>query len=304
VSAIEEYAVPPVLRGARFVPRQAPGRREPLRVTASAFTARGLEVPEDRAQRNAYRLSGRQGWPWSPRIDYHVRRRGAELLGGAEYLCIDLDQHLAVDGSVWLDGLRWLTDTGTAAGELLDLTMYGTVRTPGNPDRAHGPGWHLWCLTDPDYAVRTGPLARCAAVEIKSRCTAPGSPAYAVRFAPAELPVIPRWIAVLAGPPRQAEPVPAGAGGSARCAWFRLRWALRDLYEPGALRNNALFKAACRARELIETGGLEQARAEALLLDAATRVGLVRDDGEARCLSTVRSGLMAAAREPGEVRHG
>jgi hypothetical protein len=296
--------VPAALRGARFVPRQAPGRREPLRVTAGAFRSRGLEVPEDRARWNAYQLSERRGWPWSSRIDYHVRRRGAELLGGAEFLCIDLDQHLAVDGSVWLDGLRWLADKGTAAGELLDIAMFVAVRTPGNLNRGHGPGWHLWCRTDPDYAVRTGPLARCAAVEIKSRCTTPGSPAYEVRFAPAELPVIPRWIAVLAGPPRQMESVPVGAGGSARCAWLRLRWALRDLYEPGALRNNALFKAACRARELIEAGGLEQARAEALLLDAATRVGLVRDDGEARCLSTVRSGLMAAARERREVRHG
>jgi hypothetical protein len=94
--------------------------------------------------------------------------------------------------------------------------------------------------------------------------------------------MLPRWTAALAGPPRRAEPIPAGTEGSARCAWYRLRWALRDLYEPGALRNNALFRAACRARELIDAGSLDQARAEALLLDAATQVGLVRDDSEAR----------------------
>ena len=57
MSAPEEYVVPGVLRAARFVPRQAPGRREPLRVTAGAFRARGVEVPEDRALHNAYQLS-------------------------------------------------------------------------------------------------------------------------------------------------------------------------------------------------------------------------------------------------------
>jgi len=35
------YAVPPALRGARFVPWQAPGRREPARVSAGAFAACG-----------------------------------------------------------------------------------------------------------------------------------------------------------------------------------------------------------------------------------------------------------------------
>jgi hypothetical protein len=300
----EDYVIPAALRGARFVPRQAPGRREPLRVTASAFRARGLEVPEDRTRWNAYQLSGRQGWPWSPRIDYLIRHRGGELLGGSEYLGVDLDQHLAVDGSVWLDGLRWLTDRATVAGELLDMTMFIAVRTPGNPDKRHGPGWHLWCRPDPDYPVRLGALARCAAVEIKSRCTAPGSPGYQVRYAPCELPVIPRWIASLAGPPRPIVAIPAGTDGHPGRAWHRLRWALRDLHEPGVLRNNALYKAARRARDLIDAGGLDQAKAEALLLDAATRVGLVRDDGEARCLSTIRSGLMAGAREREEVRYG
>jgi hypothetical protein len=304
MSIAEEYVVPSALRGARFVPRQAPGRREPLRVTAGAFGALGMGVPEDRAQWNAYQLSGRRGWPWGPRIDYHVRRRGAELLGGGEYLSIDADQHLAVDGSVWLDGFRWLIDAGAAAGELLDISAFVAVRTPGGRDREHGPGWHLWCRTDPDYPVRTGPLARCAAVEIKGRCTAPGSPGYEVRHAPGDLPVLPRWIAELAGPPRPPVVIAAGTAGDAGHAWRRLRWALRDLYEPGALRNNALFKAACRARDLIAAGGLDQAKAEALLLDAAGQVGLVRDDGEASCLATIRSGLTAGVQQMADVRHG
>jgi hypothetical protein len=294
----EDYVVPTALRIARFVPRQAPGRREPLRVTASAFRARGLEVPEDRARWNVYQLSERQGLPWSPQIDHHVRRRGAELIGSSKYLCIDVDQHLAVDGSVWLDGLRWLADTGMAAGNLLDITTFGAVRTPGNPDRAHGPGWHLWCLPDPAYPVRTGALRRCTAVEIKTRCTAPGSPGYDVRHFPADLPVIPRWISSLAGPPKPIVPIPVGTDGHPGRAWRRLRWAIRDLHEPGALRNNALYRAACRARELIDAGGLDQAKAETLLLDVADQVGLIREDGKAPCLATIRSGLTAGAQHP------
>ena len=293
--------MPPALRGARFVPRQAPGRREPLRVTASAFRARGLEVPEDQARRNAYQLSERQGWPWSPRIDYHVRRRGAELLGGTTYLCVDLDQHLAVDGSVWLDGLRWLTDAGTAGGELLDIGMFVAIRTPGNPDRGHGPGWHLWCHADPDYPVRTGSLRRCAAVEIKTRCTAPGSPGYQVRHAPDELPVIPRWIAELAG---QSRPLTAIHGASGHIgAWGRrrLEGAITRLLDAGCgHRNRQLYLAALTAGEI----GAGNEATVTVLMEAATRIALVADDGEARCLSTIRSGYDAGAANRQAVAHG
>jgi hypothetical protein len=252
-----------------------------------------MEVPEDRAHWNVYRLSERQGLPWSPQVDAHVRRRGAELLGSTEYLCIDLDQHLAVDGSVWLDGLRWLADKGTAAGELLDITAFITVRTPGNPDRGHGPGWHLWCRADPEYPVRTGPLARCAAVEIKARCTAPpGSPGYEVRHAPGELPAIPRWVAELAGPPRPPVVIPAGASRSPAYGRRRLAGAIARLLEAGhGNRNGRLYVAALTAGET----GVAYDAAVAVLADAAGRVGLVADDGEARCLGTIRSGYTAGA---------
>jgi hypothetical protein len=297
----EDYVVPAALRGARFVPRQAPGRREPLRVTASAFRARGLDVPQDRARRNAYQLSERQGWPWSPRIDYHVRRRGAELLGGTELLCVDADTHLAVDGTVWIDGLRWLADAGAAAGELLDITVFAAVRTPGSPDRGHGPGWHLWCRPDPDYQVRLGALARCAAVEIKSRCTAPGSPGYEIRFAPAELPVLPRWIAQLAGRPRPLTVIHGGSGHVGTWGRRRLGTAITRLLEAGrGHRNHRLFLAALTAGEI----GADHDAALSALMDAAVRVGLVADDGEARCLGTIRSGLEAGAANRQAVAHG
>src|SRR5215831_17365959 len=67
-----ELVVPAVLRGAMFVPWQAPGRRGPARVTAGAFTAAGLPVPEHRSQRNIYQLTGRQGLAWTPGLDAHI----------------------------------------------------------------------------------------------------------------------------------------------------------------------------------------------------------------------------------------
>ena len=72
-----EYVVPAVLRGARFVPGQAAGRREPARVTAGAFRAAGLPVPAHPAQRNVYQLTGRRGLPWTPGLDAHIHRRAA-----------------------------------------------------------------------------------------------------------------------------------------------------------------------------------------------------------------------------------
>jgi hypothetical protein len=78
------YAVPAVLRGARLVPRQTPGRREPARVPRGAFTAAGLPVPEHPAQRNVYQLTRQQGLAWTAGLDAHIRRRGGELLDEAE----------------------------------------------------------------------------------------------------------------------------------------------------------------------------------------------------------------------------
>ena len=282
------HVVPPALRPARFVPRQSPGRREPARVTAGAFRAAGLPVPEDRRQHNAYQLSRRQGWPWSPRLDEHVRRRGAELLGGDRFVCVDLDVQLAVDGTVWLDGLRWLTDAGARNGELLDVSVCVAVRTPGH---AHAPGWHLWYRADPDHPVRTGPLRQCRVVEVKTRCTCPGSPGYEIRYAPAEVPVLPQWIAELAGPPRLAAVRAASSAGYAS-SWRRLRGVVAFLLDAEhGERNQSLYWAARTAAEI---GGSAEAT-ERVLLTAAGRIGLVAEDGEAAVLATIRSGMTAAA---------
>jgi hypothetical protein len=92
------YVVPVALRSAMFVPGQAPGRRQPARVSAAAFTAAGLPVPEHPAQRNIYQLTGRQGLVWSPGLDARIRRRGGELLGHGRLILADIDCPAAVDG--------------------------------------------------------------------------------------------------------------------------------------------------------------------------------------------------------------
>ena len=225
----DQFAVPEVLRSARFVPRQAPGRREPARVTRGAFTARGLPVPEDRRQWNSYQLSRRRGFQWSPPIDAHVQRRGAELIGGDQFVCVDCDTPLAVDGSIWMDGMRRLADLAAESGSVLDLAGCIPVRTPGHD--SHAPGWHLWWRA-PDCPVRLGPLSRCPLIEIKNRCTAPASPGYPVRSVPdGELDALPGWLAKLAGAPRAIVTRGRGAGG--RSAGERLEGVIEFLLEAG-----------------------------------------------------------------------
>src|SRR5229473_700580 len=104
-----QYVVPAVLRGAMFVPRQAPGRREPARVTASAFKAAGLPVAGHPAQRNVYQLTRRRGLLWTPGLDAHIGRRGGELLGQGQLILVDIDTPVAADGAPMVNALRWLS---------------------------------------------------------------------------------------------------------------------------------------------------------------------------------------------------
>ena len=205
--APRKYAVPTVLRGAMFVPWQAPGRREPARVSAGAFTGRGpagARTPRAAQHLPAHR---RQGLAWTPGLDAQIRRRGGELLGHGHLILVDIDVPAAADGSPLVNAVRWLADRAVAAGGLLDLSATVSVRTPGHPASGHLPGWHLWYRADPARPVHLGPLGRCHAIELRTRGTCPGSPGYLVRAHPDELPVLPRWLAALAGPP----PAPATA---------------------------------------------------------------------------------------------
>lgn len=294
------YVVPAVLRGAMFVPRQAPGRREPARVTPGAFKAAGLPVPEHSAQRNVYQLTRRQGVPWTPGLDAHIRRRGGELLGHGQLILVDIDTPAAVDGAPMVDALRWLADRAVEAGGLLDLSATVSVRTPGHPDSGHLPGWHLWYRAHPARPVRMGPLARCHAVELRARGTCPGSPGYAVWSEPDQLPVLPRWIAGLAGPP----PMPVAstrAGRGSGGGQARLQGIIgRLLAARRGERNRLLFWASLRVGELVAEGHLDAAAAGQALADAAARVGLVREDGQRAVAATIRSGFerMGVAYEP------
>jgi hypothetical protein len=56
-------------------------------------------------------------------------------------------------------------------------------------------------------------------------------------------------------------------------------------------RNNLLHWAACRFGNMVGEGKLQRNVAEHLLISAAKTCGLWREDGEAQCRATIRSGL-------------
>ncbi len=286
-----QHAVPAVLRGAMFVPRQAPDRREPARVSPGAFTAAGLPVPAHPAQRNIYQLTGRRGLAWTPGLDAHIRRRGGELLGHGGLILVDIDTPAAVDGTPVTGTLRWLADRAVEAGGLLDLSATVSVRTPGHAGSGHLPGWHLWYRADPGCPVHLGPLARCRAVELRTRGTCPGSPGYVVWAEPDQLPVLPRWIAGRAGPP----PVPAtspAAGHGGAPAGARLHGIIAFLLTAHrGERNRLLFWASLRAGELVAEGDLDPAAAAQALTDAAAQIGLIQEDGQRAVAATIGSGF-------------
>jgi hypothetical protein len=186
------------------------------------------------------------------------------------------------------------------AGGLLNLSATVSVRTPGHPDSGHLPGWHLWYRSDPACPVHMGPLARCHAVELRGRGTCPGSPGYVVWSEPGQLPVLPRWIAGLAGPP----PMPVAstwvghgsAGGQARLHGIIGRLVAARRGE----RNRLLFWASLRIGEMVAEGDLDAAAAGQALTDAAAQVGLVGEDGQRAVAATIRSGFqrMGVAYEP------
>jgi hypothetical protein len=288
------YVVPAVLRSAMFVPGQAPGRREPARVTAGAFTAAGLPVPAHSAQRNIYQLTRRQGLVWSPGLDACIRRRGGELLGHGQLILADIDCPAAVDGRPLVNAVRWLADAAVVAGELLDLSATVSVRTPGHPASGHLPGWHLWYRADPAHPVHLGPLPRCPAVELRARGTCPGSPGYLVCSHPGVLPVLPRWLAALAGPPpAPATGVSSGCGGGH--AQARLAGIIgRLLAARRGERNRLLYWASVRAGELVTDGDLDTRTAVWALTGAAGQIGLADEDGQSAVAATIRSGFHRA----------
>ena len=283
-----------VLRGAMFVPWHAPGRREPARVSAGAFTAAGLPVPGHRGQRNIYQLTRRQGLPWSPGLDAQIRRRGGELIGHGSLVLVDIDCPAAVDGTVLVNAMRWLADRAVEGGGLLDLSATVSVRTPGHRISGHLPGWHLWYRADPARPVHLGPLGGCPAIELRSRGTCPGSPGYLVYAHPDELPVLPRWLTGLAGAPSAPVTVTMAGRGDAYTQ-ARLTGIIGRLQAARrGERNRLLFWASLRAGELVADGDLDARTAAEVLTGAATQIGLVGDDGPRAVAATIRSGFHRA----------
>jgi hypothetical protein len=287
----QEFVIPPVLRSARFVRRQPGTRRAPMRVSPRAFEQAGLPVPDDRREWNIYRLTERQGEPWSPQLDHHAARFGTELLGAGQFVNVDCDALLAVDHTVWVDGFRRLADLAAESGNVLDTSGSVLVRTPGDPDRLHGEGWHIWWRVNPDRAVRFGPLDRCPAIEIKQRATAPGSPNYEVRSMPDELAMLPDWLYALA-PPRPGSAVRAQSGSGAP-VWRRLEGVIDFLrgLKHGDGRNKWLHWGGCRCGEMIAAGDLTVPQAEQILLRCAEANGYVAKRGSAAALAAIRSGI-------------
>jgi hypothetical protein len=207
---------------------------------------------------------------------------------------------VAADGAPVVNALRWLSDRAMASGGLLDLSATVSVRTPGHPDSGHLPGWHLWYRADPARPVRMGALARCHAVELRGRGTCPGSPGYMVWSEPGQLPVLPAWIAALAGPP----PMPVASfrtGHRSGSGQARLDGIIgRLLAARRGERNRLLFWASLRIGELVAEGNLDVAAAWQALTDAAAQVGLVGEDGQRAVAATIRSGFqrMGVAYEP------
>jgi hypothetical protein len=187
VNGNSDFAVPAALRGGKFMEHAYPGSRAYRMITSPD----GEEVSTRRYP--AY---------WCPSVDQTVRERGAEFTQDG-IVSIDCDKTLAVDGTVWKDGFRWLIDRMVEMGLTPDTTGWGVVRTPGHAasgDRlAKGPGKHLYFAADPDFPVKTGALKQCREIEVKTIITCPGSPGYTVEHFPDELPVIPPWLCELIG---------------------------------------------------------------------------------------------------------
>ena len=144
-----------------------------------------------------------------------------------------------------------------------------------------------------------GPLARCHAVELRTRGTCPGSPGYVVWSQPDQLPVLPRWIAGLAGPPMPVTGTGTGHGSAGAAA--RLHGIIgRLLAAQRGERNRLLFWAGLRVGEMVADGELDAGVAGQALTDAAAMIGLVEEDGQRAVAATIRSGFqrVGVAYEP------
>lgn len=243
-SLTSDYAVPEALRAVgRFIPHAAPGKRA---YAMGKLDAEGVFHPaawDDPEAVSAYQAGKADGWwEWEPDADEYIRRIGGTMTGapgGPRLVCLDLDVPIAPGGAVIADGMRTLADLAAIDGEILDTSGWIMVKTPGHGgDNPKAPGHHAWFLDDPDAPTATGAMPGHREIELKTLCTAPGSPGatdrframdgtwqtqtspgYVVTQTQDEVPLLPEWIRKRFG---EAKP---GRETTGETGWSVPEWA-------------------------------------------------------------------------------
>ncbi len=194
----------------------------------------------------------------------------------------------------------WRGEPGIVDGKDVLATLAERVRrkwpstfTVGTPSG----GWHLYYRAIPARRIGNRPLGPL--IDIRGGGDSNGGyvvgPGSAIAGRVYEVidgrdpEPLPDWIADLLDPPEQRR-APATAPGSPDGMYPRLRGLVQHVLDgmPGD-RNHRLFWAACKAREMVSAGQIDQDTAERVLVQAALEAGLRGGEPEAR--RTVRSGL-------------
>jgi hypothetical protein len=186
---------------------------------------------------------------------------------------------------------------------LAALAAKGRVLPPGPRQRTGNRGWHYLLKADPRVGGSKGKLG--PGIEIKSTggyiVVAPswtrksddgpgGHYVWEVSPFDAPVPRMPTWLTSMLNPPPRPAPAftPDARGGDIE------HLARFVACSSEGERNNRLYWAACRARELVERRLVSEASAVRRLADAATAAGLTGADGP-KALRTIRSGLKCEA---------
>jgi hypothetical protein len=269
------------------------------------------DVPRDDGGGEFHRPRGWQRIEWKP------YNRNLARLGGFEKgncLCANLGSHLVVidvdprnGGDI--DAVRqWLA--------VLSVRVFAEVRTPGN-------GWHLYVAGHREIRSVHGKLAGLPGVDVQGNGTnvfLPGTlrPKYDGK-----------GYDIVFNDLQSLRELGDAQGAEALAQWVKEKLPLRtvELGQPwdgtppdarqrayldkvltmecktvsGAdwgTRNDTLNRAAFRLGQFVSGAGMDQATAEAGLLEAAHTCNLVGDDGFGPAVSTIESGLSSGMLSP------
>jgi hypothetical protein len=178
-----------------------------------------------------------------------------------------------------------------------------TVTTPSG-------GRHLYFIAIDGREIRNSASKIAPKVDVRAAggyVVAPGSVVGGCRYEITEdrAPVrLPAWLADLASPPPVVPPrvmaLPAVSPGGYGGAALRGEVELLAAAMPGG-RNAQLNRAAFSLGTLVAAGTLSEGTVVQALREAAQQNGLMADDGERRCVATIRSGLRAGMANPRRV---